>query len=621
MSEHLSRREFINLGIVSAFSLAFKDHIAPSTTDAIRYGSADASGMSERLLSETNFPPEKFLKREGKLILDGSPQTPIDILLFPTLATALPDFYNETTKAAAEVEEIQITIPVVAKDLYFPGDKLPHEVVTTLPYIMAGRNLVLAKLDKKSYWDTAPSRDAVGKNWIEGHTLLSPFYPNKNRNILVALKSLDDYQMRQGGIPGDTETSLLDILNFEHEGSKYYKGSTSSRLIVRGGGVCAFATLVARVNMGSGETETLERWAHPTEQMYESSLFAGEKYAKRTTDATVELSSDGEKYDYKWRFKGNVPYYYHIHTQMVYLGGHVEDLEVGKSDSCLVVTIGLSHEKPDPNQGERLAAELERYNETRNETKLPNSQIKLEEWRRNSRLHKLLDGVEPIEGIYPFESDLQRSEFLQSISNLRAQINAYIDQREDHENVGVGSYLKRTEWYKTEASRLGEETKARNQLESALRVLDQLTDRVAGQPVQCVTFVSLLSSMNHVVRFFNVGGLPVRSAKQMIPKEIYSRSISSHYVKDGSYTVFRVDEPGEIDSVNPGDLFLGDLGKDGHVGAVIGKKKDEEGNVVLLCADANAMNDGRVRIFTVHHDNWDFKFGPYPRPSLFIKGP
>ena len=41
----------------------------------------------------------------------------------------------------------------------------------------------------------------------------------------------------------------------------------------------------------------------------------------------------------------------------------------------------------------------------------------------------------------------------------------------------------------------------------------------------------------------------------------------------------------------------------GHVGVILGKRVDGNGNTVLLAADSNRLGDGKIRIFEV--DKWN----------------
>jgi hypothetical protein len=72
--------------------------------------------------------------------------------------------------------------------------------------------------------------------------------------------------------------------------------------------------------------------------------------------------------------------------------------------------------------------------------------------------------------------------------------------------------------------------------------------------------------------------------------------------------------------MNAGDLFINYNFKPGHVGLFIATKRIKAESSVL-CIDANASSDGKVRIFKVDSSNFDVKFGPYPYKKVFISKP
>ena len=90
-----------------------------------------------------------------------------------------------------------------------------------------------------------------------------------------------------------------------------------------------------------------------------------------------------------------------------------------------------------------------------------------------------------------------------------------------------------------------------------------------------------------------------------------------------SNTIAVVGKSIPLEDYEPGNLFVRvDGGKmagsgepTGHIGVILGKTLDENGKTVLLVADSNRHNDGKIRIFEVNESNLEEIFG---YPNVYI---
>ena len=437
-------------------------------------------------------------------------------------------------------------------------------------------------------------------------------YPNKVINTLNALINMSKSQDEKGPLKGGEEQSYLHMIGLKdpNKNNNYEYGLTSSGSIVRGGGVCAMATgISALVHLQGGDPyEIKEQWAHPVR--YAQGPFSPSEYL---VDATVDYNAT-ETYDFRWI----PPKDKYLHIEIFTIPSDLpyskteKDGVGGLSDALLIVSISFEDTPPE-NQTEKLKKELENYRAYRNSQH--QKRLNGRDMDKNALNHPLdarmrdsTNLIYNVEDIREFEHTVERSRELQDILQLQEAVNTYSEESGIHLN----QYLKETDWYK---NHITDENKER--VDRILR-LGTLT-RVEGQPLQCVGFVMIASWLYPEIPIAYVGGAPVGSARELVPEELRNYTYGEKRVMATNYGALAIaGEEIAIDDYQPGDLFvrvdgapMASTGKPtGHIGLILEKMKDKQGNTILLVADSNRHNDGRIRIFVVNEGNIDEVFGP-----------
>ncbi len=222
-------------------------------------------------------------------------------------------------------------------------------------------------------------------------------------------------------------------------------------------------------------------------------------------------------------------------------------------------------------------------------------------------VHKASALIDQKDDTNRFLVELASDPFLLSLLELRDLGNS-IDPQSKTE---VGEYLKNSDWYNYELGLIGNNTNLINKFDGALRHLNNLSNRVPGQKIQCVGFVSLIAGMDE--RFYEISGQPIEIAKDLIPSEIKSGLWADISVRGYRTLVIK-----KIEQVNIGDLFVTYSTRTGHVFAVVSKKMID-GKTVLLVISANYFKDGRIHLFEVDETNFDEVFGAYPYRKIVIR--
>lgn len=215
--------------------------------------------------------------------------------------------------------------------------------------------------------------------------------------------------------------------------------------------------------------------------------------------------------------------------------------------------------------------------------------------------------TDPGGGEERFATELRSDPLVRSLSNLRLTSN----QISSKSNTLVGSYLKTTGWYETEIKRLGLDQARLNYFEAALRHLDQHSNLIPNQKIQCIGFAILLHSLSDL--YPSIGGAEIYYAKDLVPDTI--KNGNDKKVDLGDYSALVITK---IEEVNVGDFILRYDSNVGHVSGVIGKKIIA-GQTILLIATANQDRDGRITIFEVDQGNFEYIFGSAPFKKVILR--
>lgn len=560
------------------------------------------------------------------------------VWMYPVKGDYFYDYWKDKKRTIpATVEEFRINgVEVGYLNLFYLEDTKTKRVsrYTILPHTTGQKGIPIALFDQgtisngkyvadvRYYSNDRELKATATEKGIE-HTILAEFYPNKLVNILEAMKAIDDFQQANGGFKAGQEYSMLKILDlFGRDG--YVPGFTSARAKVKGGGVCVIATNMCKLQTLMG-AKIAERWQHPTSSRYTSSPFAGWLLRAANSDATVEDSGKGEVYDFRW--VATKSGYINLTAAVMPNGKNVKsdfgDGDTGgyKADASILATFRWSDANPGVQSTslEKLQTAYKNYRKGVQNPPLSWSDRFVTEttWAENDKNSSFLKLVAPEEKVERFATELKNNPFLSGLVELRGLINSY----DSKAGIGVGSYLKGTNWYSDEATRLGEGTKGRNVFEAALRHLDYYTNIVKGQPLQCFGLVILLAALSDpLCKFKAIGGAtrekdgaPVTCAAELVPKSIQNGSMVSVH-RDGMN--FRVVTT--LEEIMPGDLFVLYNTTVGHVGGVVGKKI-VNGETVLLFASANQTYEGNMKIFEVDGNNFDVVVGPDPYKKVIIR--
>ena len=545
-------------------------------------------------------------------------------------------FYNKNNRPA--LMEILPGTNFEIENIYsFQGNDKEIVRFAVLPNVMGSKSIPILLLDNGHLENDVYVEDH--KNYRkdkEGETLANfsylvgenEVYPNKIVNILIAMEHIAQAQEREMFIKG-REYSYLNLIDLKNL-KNFKDGFTSSRAVVRGGGVCAGATLLSNTLYELGQQSGVswkdivqEKWAHPS--MYYVSPFATNDFI---TDATVELSNDDQGKDYDFRWVQPEDGYLKIDVSLIPNSLSFADTEPtgigGPSDVEFLITLSFTKENPGE-QSKKIREYIDAYENYRsggqesNSTLLQGSQkIRELDWQ-DSTLQVIMDYIYPDENSNNFAAELDsEGGYLPEISELKSLVNSLPNDFSGN----LGDYIKTKSWYLAKKDKDG--------LNEALDMLNYT--KVSGQPLQCVGFAVLLSAItNENLHIQNVGGArsfgdgfsSAQTATELIPRKLFI----DEYLKaagTGYGGVALASKDMSIDDYKVGDLFIrADVGgynsvltKDGsqitfqtgHIGAIVGRKI-VDGETVLLVADSNRKNDGRIMIFEVTEHNFYKIFG------------
>ena len=557
-------------------------------------------------------------------------------------------FYNQ--KENPTILKLPAGSNLEIKDIYyFKGEDDNIVRFSILPNVMASKSIPVIFLDNGHMEGESYVID--GKNYEEQKApeVLSSFsyaagedevYPNKITNILASMQKIVERQEKEGKFLKGQEYSYLDLINLENPWT-YKEGYTASGAVFKGGGVCAGTTLLSNslYELGINENiswENIVKEKTPHKEMYFLGPFSVNNFV---TDSTVYVSYSPkvDSLDFRWIQPKDA--FIKIDISMIPNGLSMQDTELsgigGKSDVELMVTLSFTETDPG-NQSQKIADFISAYNKYRSSGHLNISPlldqgeyVKEIDWD-NPTYQVIMDYVYPEERIEHFQEDIENEEYLSQIKELQSAVNALPSDFSGN----LGDYLKTTEWY--------EGISDKESIETSLAMVSYT--RIKGQPLQCVGFAILLAGLKYEeLNFQNVGGAfsfgmgttSAKSATELTP--YYLLGVREPKSGATGYGGIALGSPSmKIEDYKAGDLFVRtDIGgsrngvfpngeevtfSTGHIGAIIGKKI-VDGEVVLLVADSNRKNDGKIRIFEVTEANFYKIFGDPGVTKIIIRAP
>ena len=435
-------------------------------------------------------------------------------------------------------------------------------------------------------------------------------YPNKIANTLTALKNISEVQDKNGPFTQGNIYSYSDLVGLTNPSklAEYEYGLTSTKAEVKAGGVCAMATGISSlIHLQEDEGYMIkEQWPHPAR--YNQGPFSQSEYK---VDASVD-----DKYDFQW--SQGKDGYLQAQTILIPSGIPFEETNYngvgGPSDAILIVSLSFTDKQP-RNQADSLSHTLEQYQEYRES----HHQIPLNSYQKeinvvNSPIEgKIKDSVELIynpQELLTFKNETDSSYIIENLFELQDAVNGYSD------NLGIyfSQYLKQTQWYNNFVT---EENKER--VDKIITLSS--TSNVEGQAIQCVGFVMLASWLYPDLNIPYVGSASVVSARGLVPQQLLDNKYIEVVETYTNYGANALAGPIPIEQYKPGDLFVvpGEVYSEtakkpfGHIGLIVAKHEDSEGNVTLLVADANRHSDGKINIFEVNENNMEEIFGAKQR--------
>ncbi len=566
MDSKLSRRNFFKLGGIGLASFIVGSGSLPNLSFQ--------EELEQRVeLLSVNSEIEGVLKPNN-----------LPVYLFPLRSDY---FYNEN-------EPIKKLILGAENQLGFKGTYLFNVdgslITTTILHSVTGneKSLPIALLSeiqgfnffnmRKNY--TIPKVPIVGE-----YTLMSEFYPNKIINILLESIAMLEYQEKTDGFLAGQEYSFLDII--KNRWGSYVQGRTSTNNIVKGGGICAGATNLAKASFLAG-AKFKEKWGHNTP--YWIGPINPYNLTWQNSDATIGFNPNGEDFDFRWIMpKKHEKYYLNI-SASVFPNNmpRIKDGigKLGDADARIIINYAWTPEKP-KNKIENLKALIDGYNEYRKTGIVPNI------LKQSKTLEEIVSGEEKhteklkifnimyTKGKLPrFNQELETNPYINEVNTLGELINKYgeettFEQFHHGKVSGIGTFLKETAWY------LELDDKRKKGVEPGLGFSDILTyyDRnYKDSFFQCVGWVVLLAHLGQKESPKNVGGYPGRGPIDFVPDKIKN---NLYITRTGSGGMI-FERPESIDSYSVGDLFINYEYSPGHIGAIIGKKTVDLSKITQL---------------------------------------
>jgi hypothetical protein len=511
------------------------------------------------------------------------------------------DFFYDGTRAVRTVELSGITIDCQKLwTLETPDRK--HITLAELPHSTGDKVLPMAVLNDPS---SVKSTESI----ISAYTYIGEekVYHNKIYNMATALAHIMKYQEENGPFEKGKEYSYLKMIDLL--GGEYKPGFNVYSYKVMGGGVCTAASVFCKALFLAG-AEFTEKYVHSPRE-YVVWVGPGDpNVTAEGTDASVNYVSRNDVKDF--RFVPSQTAYIDVDLSISPNGRKVNEFTL-PGDARMVYTIKVTSTKPSFDKSEEILAARDAYDELPSGSTSPQNPPP-ESLNSQGKEKIIANLVYPEEKLSHFKKELEVDPDISEIGEIRDVLNSYVvATTEEKRKVGVGTYLRNSDWYK----KFVNSGRSTRNLENILKILDQNTYRKEGQPFQCGAYTVLLASIGNKLSPKNIfgytlsGGCFAENAYDMVPWVI--KNNTTDFVDDQGFK-FKVIK--NISEVNVGNLFVRYDNLVGHIGAVVGKK-NVDGETVLLVTDAN-RKPGKVFIFEVNANNFDAIFGGPPYNKVII---
>ncbi len=625
--KYLSLRDFLNFGGVTLASLAFTG----LRNDWQRFGNLLES--TDPCIGNPEFLPDKTIEYEGKF----SPNKPITIYNFPLR----PDLTFDPKQKIA-VFEMPSYANLSYHNFYFIRDEsqpIDQQIrrMTIIPNTMGTNNLAIAELDHGkfdtygNYLPTGNEHPGLNHNvdnilgdvsYIVGDGRV---YPNKILNLLNAMGYILEYQEQHGPLQKGKITSYLELIRLV-DGENYIPGYTSSREIVRGGGVCAGVTAISNAfwsaakNLGIDYNDTYQapKFSHP--ERYKLGPIGPNTFI---TDTTVQLNNDGTKVDYKMIPPCDL--FINIRAAVVPNGVGVSDTDPRglyiidergsfiRSDAQFILNVSLTTNQPQT-KASSLWAMRQQYIDFRNTNHQGNISLMRNgchfignyDLNENSKM-SVGPKIYPEQDTHLFAKEIANSNYLQDVFALQQILNSVDETNADD----IANVIRNSQWYKNKVT----EAKIDQKLENAINQLNYVT--VKGQPVQCISWTTLLAGLPYPNMPISIGSVPIDAPIDLIPNSILALPDRQTAPSPTGGTLIAKRDM-EMTEINSGDLFLMRSAPFGHVGVILCRKQ-YNGKQLLLVTESNRHNDGRIQIYTVDEYNFNAKLGTPPEKKILLR--
>lgn len=634
MTERYSRREFLRMcGLVAgAF---FLPRMNPM------FSEKETRELESTLVESLVFLPGKTEKCTGNFTSGAS-----------LVAEDFPLYFDRNYNL-----DKPVTILKLPSGLNFRFDNLYYfrdpssqdknqEIVraTILSDTMGTHDLMTAILDRGKfdytgkYLPTLETYKGIeGKNddiygeityWVGYGTI----YPNKIFNLLTAFSNILKYQEKNGSLKEGRAYSYLDLIQLSSS-NDYISGYNSGHMEVRAGGVCAGATALANAiyrmaeKAGKPFERTYIKPKYSHDLRYPLGFFAPPSYI---TDTTVKIDSDGEKWDFRMvppadcyispRFcliPNGVPTQETPSDGLGILLNKEKEEYLYSSDVNLLLNVAFT-KSPPKETSDSLLQIWKAYSDFRELTHKNNINSDIEKMSGGGQLvgsykweekkpYDIIQSIFPSVDLdrAPFSEEINTSPYLQEAFTLMQILNS-LDQDSCPD---VAAFLRNSGWYR-EKQQNGSLTPA---IENGI---DQLSfTKIQGQPVQCIQWVNLLASLGYADSPLDIG-VVVRGPNNLIPNKLLEGSYRK-ITSSPTGGVLISDSKLKIEEIKAGNLFLKKNSYFGHVGTFLAAK-DVDGKRLVLTTDANRVNNGRVRIFTIDDRNFDALLGAPPNKKIIL---
>ena len=480
----------------------------------------------------------------------------------PTSLYVFPLTNDEFLDRKREVEEIvldnKISFEIAEiRELKGPNNEMVSIGLIANAYGVSGFGAVLlgARDSSGSEIEFAQRNRSI-KNTTTYITLADNIYPNKIFNTLLASQYMSEKQDKEGPFREGEENSFIDLLRLlKHHG--YKEGLMSNKAVVWGGGLCALATGMSALVHQDESNKIIEQWEHPIR--YFQSPFS---YSPYKVDATIE-TSDEETFDFRWIFADSkyLKIDANISLSGVSFNNTVANGIGGISDVNGIFSLSLTDTYPE-DQSEILRSQVEEYEEFRKSQHQVSNYNKAEETIPLGSIENVTNSIYNREDITLFVDRIEQNETLQDIVAFAEAINSY----EENQDIKLFEYLPTTDWYK---GYLNNPLKDKETLEYAIRILSHQV-KVEGQPLQCVSYVILLSILYPELNIQNVGGVAAKTANELIRDDLKNIE-GTNSTGFGGLLISskRID----VEEYRVADLFVIQNRRAGHIGLVIDKIK------------------------------------------------